>query len=81
WEAGHIEGALHIPMSQLADRLGELPQGRLTIVCRSGNRSGKVTSWLLGRGIDAVNMAGGMLAWSSAGRPLRDTEGAAGVVV
>ena len=81
WDAGHIEGALHIPMSQLADRLGELPQGRLTIVCRSGNRSGKVTSWMLGRGLDAVNMAGGMLAWSSAGRPIRDTEGAPGVVV
>jgi len=81
WEAGHIEGALHVPMSELADRLGELPTGQLTIVCRSGNRSGKVTSWLLGRGIDAVNMSGGMLAWSAAGRPMRDTEGGSGVVV
>lgn len=82
WDAGHIDGALHIPMSHLVDRLADLPPARpLTVVCRSGNRSGKVTAWLLGRGVDAVNMAGGMLAWSEAGRPMRATDGAPAVVV
>ncbi len=82
WVAGHIPSAVAIPMSLLPERLHELPEARpLTIVCRSGNRSGKVTAWLLQNGIDAVNMAGGMLAWADAGRPMVDDDGAAGRVL
>jgi rhodanese-related sulfurtransferase/glyoxylase-like metal-dependent hydrolase (beta-lactamase superfamily II) len=68
WDAGHIEGAVHIPMAQLPDRLEELDKKMMTIVvCRSGNRSGKVAAWLINRGYDALNMTGGMLAWSEQG--------------
>jgi rhodanese-related sulfurtransferase len=68
WDAGHIEGAVHIPMAQLPDRLSELDKKVMTIVvCRSGNRSGKVAAWLINRGYDALNMTGGMLAWSEQG--------------
>ena len=68
WDAGHIEGAVHIPMAQLPDRLSELDKKVMTIVvCRSGNRSGKVAAWLINRGYDALNMTGGMLAWSEHG--------------
>lgn len=70
WDAGHIEGALHIPMAQLPQRLSELDKKLATIVvCRSGNRSGKVAAWLINRGYDALNMTGGMLAWNEQGLP------------
>ena len=70
WNEGHIEGAVHIPMAQLPERLSELDKKMTTIVvCRSGNRSGKVAAWLINRGYDALNMTGGMLAWTEAKLP------------
>jgi rhodanese-related sulfurtransferase len=75
WEAGHIAGAIWIPMSEFTDRVGELPPGRLAIVCRSGARSGMVADWLARSGIDAVNMAGGMVAWQSAALPIEPADG------
>ena len=66
WEAGHVEGALHIPMGQIAARLAELDPARETVViCRSGGRSLQVATFLAGRGFGSVyNLAGGILAWS-----------------
>jgi rhodanese-related sulfurtransferase len=57
---------LHIPMGQIADRLGELDSKRETVViCRSGGRSLQVARFLEGRGFGSVyNLAGGILAWS-----------------
>ena len=70
WNEGHIDGAVHIPMAQLPERLSELDKKMTTIVvCRSGNRSGKVAAWLINRGYDALNMTGGMLAWTDAQLP------------
>jgi rhodanese-related sulfurtransferase len=71
WDAGHIQGALHIPLADLPSRLGELPQeGSLYVVCRSGNRSGRAVAWLVRNGYDAVNLDGGMGAWAASGRPM-----------
>ena len=40
WDAGHAPDALHIPMSELAGRLEELPNDQdVYVICRSGNRS------------------------------------------
>ncbi|MFI5234222.1 MAG: rhodanese-like domain-containing protein, partial [Gemmatimonadales bacterium] len=40
WDAGHLPGALHIPLQELAERLGELPAGRpLVLHCQGGGRS------------------------------------------
>ena len=71
WEESHIDGATHIPMSELPDRITELSNGRrIVVICRSGNRSGKVTAWLLSKGVDAVNMTGGMLEWEAQKLPV-----------
>lgn len=70
WDAGHVEGALHIPMGQLLARIEELPEGRLFVLCRVGGRSGQVVQYLVGQGRDAVNVDGGMYAWEAAGRPM-----------
>ena len=57
---------VHIPMGQIADRLGELDPGRETVViCRSGGRSLEVARFLSSHGFDSVyNLVGGILAWS-----------------
>jgi len=71
WDAGHAPTALFLPMSELKDRVDELPNDRqLLIVCHSGGRSLRVTSFLLGAGYDAVNVVGGMSAWAAQGGPV-----------
>ncbi|MCY9668063.1 rhodanese-like domain-containing protein [Paenibacillus alginolyticus] len=63
--AGIIQGAIHIPLAQLPDRLSEIPQvEELILVCRSGNRSGRAISFLEAQGYKGLkNMTGGMLEW------------------
>ena len=70
WDAGHVEGSVHIPLMQLGERFGELPATQTLVVCRSGNRSAHATAYLVDQGFDAVNLAGGLAAWHRAGRPL-----------
>ena len=71
WQAGHIEGAVHIPEDELEDRLDELDRNRPVItVCRAGTRSDDAAEWLRGQGLDAESLDGGMLAWKWAGLPI-----------
>ena len=71
WQAGHVDGALWIPLGDLETRAGELPRDRrLVIVCRSGARSGYAADALVAAGYDASNLAGGLHAWAAAALPL-----------
>ena len=71
WAAGHIEGALHIPLADLPGRVGELdPQVRTLVVCHVGARSARATAWLHQQGHDVANLGGGMDAWEGAQRPV-----------
>jgi rhodanese-related sulfurtransferase len=71
WDAGHIEGAQHIPLGELGARLGEVPADRQVLcVCHVGGRSARATLFLSQHGRNVVNLAGGMDAWSAAGRPV-----------
>ncbi len=82
WQAGHIDGAQHVPLGQLGERLGELPTGqRIVAVCRSGGRSGSAVRGLRQLGYDAENLDGGVTAWTKAGLPLIDASGRAGRVI
>ena len=68
WDAGHAPQAVHLPMTQLEERHGELdPEATLLIVCHSGQRSLSVTHALARAGYNAINVDGGMLAWHAAG--------------
>lgn len=70
WAHGHIDGAVHIPLMQLPQRLAELPDGQTLVVCKIGGRSAQAVGYLTQQGIDAVNLDGGMLEWAGAGRPM-----------
>ena len=66
-------GALLLPTSSLAARIGEIPTDRpLLVVCRTGVRSAAVTGYLARTGrSDVFNVTGGMEAWERAGLPVR----------
>ena len=71
WEAGHIGGAVHVPLSDLPQHLDVIDGDRQVLcVCAVGARSAQAVLFLQSRGFDAVNLHGGMLAWSNAGRPI-----------
>jgi rhodanese-related sulfurtransferase len=71
WDRGHIAGAVHIPMMSVPERLDAIPTDRqVLVVCAVGARSARVTAFLQRQGVDAVNLAGGMVAWAQAGRPV-----------
>ena len=76
WEAGHIAGALWIPMGEFADRVwtscrraagDRLPQ-------RRAQRGGGRLRWRA-PGYDAVNLAGGLQAWHAARLPIEPVDG------
>jgi rhodanese-related sulfurtransferase len=63
--SGMIQGAIHIPLGQLPDRLSDIPkEEEVILVCRSGNRSGRALGFLEAQGYKGLkNMTGGMLEW------------------
>lgn len=64
-------GAVLIPLGQVPARLDELPRdGTVYVICRSGGRSMRAAELLVASGVDAVNVAGGTLAWAEAGLPV-----------
>ncbi|WP_028281442.1 rhodanese-like domain-containing protein [Arthrobacter sp. H5] len=76
WQAGHIDGALHIPVEQIPARLEELdPDEDVQVICRTGGRSFRVAQWLVANGYSAVNVAGGMDAWVEASKPIVSESG------
>jgi rhodanese-related sulfurtransferase len=72
WAEGHIPGSVHIPLGDLGRRVSELDAGQPVVaVCRSGNRSKTAVQVLQRAGFaDASSMAGGVVAWAKAGKPL-----------
>jgi hydroxyacylglutathione hydrolase len=65
---GYIPGSVHIPLTELRERLDELERGRHVIVhCQGGARSAIAASVLLSRGFtDVENLQGGLNAWRDA---------------
>lgn len=67
WERAiaSVEPVVHIPMGQVEARLGELNQNtEIVVLCRSGRRSLEVAKFLNNSGFKAINLTGGILAWS-----------------
>lgn len=80
WEAGRIEGAVHIPLQQVLDgRTEALDTDRpVVIYCRTANRSEVARLMLEARGFEAHVMAGGSEAWVAKGLPFTTPQGEPG---
>jgi rhodanese-related sulfurtransferase len=77
WEMGRIEGATHLPLAELAERVGEIDKDRpVVLYCRGGNRSTMATEVLAAEGYDAAKLSEGIVGWSEAGLPLEPEGGA-----
>jgi rhodanese-related sulfurtransferase len=82
WRHGHIDGARHIPLREVPQRLAEVPTDlQVLVVCKVGARSAQATGYLVQHGVDAVNLDGGMLDWEAAGRPMVSESGGPAQVV
>ncbi|MEW6366557.1 MAG: metalloregulator ArsR/SmtB family transcription factor [Acidobacteriota bacterium] len=73
YEAGHVRGALSIPLSQLKQRLAGLPRGKQIVAyCRGPYcvLAAEAVRLLRTRGFDAVRLKEGYPEWRDAGLPV-----------
>ena len=69
WTAGHIAGAVHMPLNRLMGTMQELdPKRPIAVHCKSGYRSSIAVSLLQREGFEKiVHMRGGWDAWQETG--------------
>jgi rhodanese-related sulfurtransferase/DNA-binding transcriptional ArsR family regulator len=73
YDAGHLPGAVHIPLDELADRLGELPRDReILAYCRGQYcaMAHDAARLLASHGLSVRRATDGVLEWRVAGLPL-----------
>lgn len=63
FQGGHLDEARNIPVDQIAQRVGEIPQGPVVLYCRSGMRSARAAKALRNTGREDVYDLGPMSAW------------------
>ena len=57
WESGHVKGAVHIPVDELMDRMGELSEDKkLLFICAQGVRSGLACEIAISMGFSSENL-------------------------
>lgn len=82
WAAGHAAAASWIALGGIPDRVAEIPVDRQVVcICRAGGRSAKAVEFLAARGINAVNLIGGMQAWAAADLDVTTDTGLPGTVI
>ncbi|WP_419191605.1 rhodanese-like domain-containing protein [Engelhardtia mirabilis] len=66
-EICQIEGALNIPLDQLASRSAELdPEAEIVCICHHGMRSANAAAFLLERDFERlINLTGGIDGWAA----------------
>jgi len=72
WTAKHVRGSVNLPLTQLRNRMNEVPTNRrIAVMCAGGYRSSIAVGLLRKSGIDNVEeLAGGITAWETAGQPV-----------
>lgn len=73
WEAGHVDGAVWIPVDDIIPRFDELPtDGNLLFICEVGARSGLAAEYAAAMGADTsrlYNIEDGTPTWIAQGLP------------
>ncbi len=62
WDSGHVEQAIHIPHTEIADRIAEVTEdknAKIVLYCAAGGRAGKAKTTLEELGFTNVENAGG----------------------
>jgi Rhodanese-related sulfurtransferase len=73
FETEHIANSVNVPLNELEARCEEVPrQGKLVVICRSGNRAERGAYTLLGKGFQPTVLQGGLVAWRKAGLPVNE---------
>ncbi len=65
YERGHIPGAVHVPLSEIGDKIKKLKKDKeIVVYCQNGNRSIWAIKRLMGMGYkNCINLKGGYNAW------------------
>jgi rhodanese-related sulfurtransferase len=65
YEGGHIPGAVHVPLSDIGDKIKKLKKDKeLVVYCQNGNKSIWAIKRLMGMGYkNLYNLKGGYSAW------------------
>ena len=65
WAAGRLPGSVHIPLATLPRHVGDIPADRTPVfICAVGGRSMAACRYFAGLGRNAINLSGGVHAWS-----------------
>lgn len=70
WAAGHIAGALHIPLPDVVHRLDDIPDGVVWVHCAAGYRAAAAASLLARAGRDAIHVDDDWPNAATAGLPI-----------
>jgi rhodanese-related sulfurtransferase len=82
FEAGHVEGAVHMSLQEVPARCEELDRDQpVVVICQVGQRSALAAEFLTDRGFTAHNLEGGLESWVQEGLPLVASGGAPGNLV
>ena len=69
YEAGHVPGAVLVPLASVPETLDAFaPHGPTYVICKSGSRSYRACEFLEEQGLEAINVEGGTMAWIISGR-------------
>ena len=64
-----VSGAVLVPMATVPDNVDAFrSDGPVYVICKTGSRSARVCEFLAAQGVEAINVAGGTLAWIRSGR-------------
>jgi len=71
YATAHVDGGVLIPLGEVVESVDSFHDDRtIYLICASGARSGRAVEFLRSKGLDAVNVAGGTIAWINSGRPV-----------
>lgn len=69
YAAGHVPGAVNIPLEQVESRRADFASDTpMHVICQSGGRSMKASEMLAAAGVQTLSVAGGTKGWIDAGR-------------